>query len=122
MYRTITLTLILALTPFTAFAQKKGEQVNFSRDVVVAGTQLKRGSYRAIYDAQTQELTLMESGKVVARTSAKLQKRNNRASRAEVHFKQQGSEVLLVGITFAGATDSIVVETGSGLHAAKPQQ
>lgn len=118
MYRTIPLTLILALTPLVAFAQ--GEQVNFTRDVVVAGTQVKRGNYRAVYDAQTQELTLMKSGKAIARTSARLQKRSGRASRAEVHLRQQGSELLLTGITFAGATDSLVIETG--INAAKPQQ
>lgn len=49
---------------------KKG--ITFAQPVVVNGTVVKKGAYHLVFDDQTNELTILKDGKVVATSPAQL--------------------------------------------------
>jgi hypothetical protein len=115
---------LCALMSATGLAKGKSEEVNIPQDVVVNGTLVKKGSYKLKFDEQTGELLLLKGKKVVARTSARLEKREKEAARTEFGTIQQGETKSLRSITFRGDRESIVMHEMGGTtenpSAAKP--
>ena len=57
---------MLAITSGAALAETITKEVTFLRPVTVNGTLLKAGTYKAVFDDQTGELTISRGKKVVA--------------------------------------------------------
>lgn len=70
--------LVGAITSGVAFAKEIKKQVTFLQPVVVNGTWVKAGTYDAVFDDQTNELSIVKGRKVVARAPAQLEKREER--------------------------------------------
>ncbi len=97
-----------------AFAKAKSELVTLPQDVVINGTLVKKGQYRLKFDEQTGELLFLKNKKVVARTSARLEKREKGAERTEFGMFQEGESKTLRSITFRGERESIVMHEERG--------
>ena len=59
-----------------AFAETIKKEVKFSRPLVINGTDVKAGTYTVVFDDQTNELSIIKSGKVIAKAPARLEKRD----------------------------------------------
>ena len=59
-----------------AFAETIKKEVKFSRPVVINGTDVKAGTSTVVFDDQTNELSIIKSGKVIAKAPARLEKRD----------------------------------------------
>lgn len=119
------ITLFLcALMTSQGFAKGKSEQVKLPQDVVINGTLVKKGEYKLKFDEQTGELLLLKGKKVVARTSARIEKREKDAQRTEFGTIMNGDSRTLRSITFRGERESIVMHERGGTTespaAAKP--
>src|ERR1043165_4395888 len=69
----ITLTLVVcALLSPVAFASVKTQTVTFVTDVKIGETLIKKGTYKAKFDDKSNELTILDGKKVVAKTTATL--------------------------------------------------
>lgn len=115
---------LCALMSATGFAKGKNEMVTLPQDVVIGGTLVKKGEYKLKFDEQTGELLLLKGKKVVARTSARLEKREKDAQRTEFGTILEGETKTLRSITFRGERTSIVMHERGGTTenpaAAKP--
>ena len=115
---------LCALMTATGFAKTKSEEVTLPQDVVINGTLVKKGVYKLKFDEQTGEMLLLKGKKVVARTSARIEKREKEAARTEIGTIQDGEAKALRSITFRGERETIVMHEKGGAtetpSAAKP--
>lgn len=110
--------MICALASIAVFAAAKDkvktESVTFAEDVMVNGTLLKAGDYQVKFNEQTGELSILKNGKVKAKTTAQLQARSEKAKITAVRTVAKGGVAELIGVTFGGASQDVVVGASSG--------
>ena len=108
--------LVTSLASFSTFAKTSKKSVDFPTDIKVNGTLVNKGLYDLKFDDKTGELSIMKNNKVIARATASVEKRENRARTFVLRSSGSGDEALLTGITFAGADHDIVI---SGTQASR---
>src|SRR5258705_1666042 len=101
--------LLVTLAGTAAFGKTKKGKVSFTSDVKVSGTTVKRGDYDAVFDESKNELSIVKSGKVVAKTSARVEELSANAKWTSALTNVEGNETALVGITFAGTNQNVVI-------------
>ena len=101
--------LLVTLAGATAFGNTRKSNIAFSVDTKVNGTLVKKGKYEVVFDDQSGELSIFKGAKLIARTSAKLEKRDQKARGAEVQTILEGMDQKLVSITFSGSQENLVV-------------
>lgn len=110
--------MICALASITAFAAAKDkvktENVTFAEDVTVNGTLVKAGEYQLKFNEETSELAIMKSGKVKAKTTAHFQPRSDKAKNTSIRTVDKGSIAELIGVTFEGSNQDVVVGASGG--------
>ncbi|HKS29244.1 MAG TPA: hypothetical protein VJS44_15555 [Pyrinomonadaceae bacterium] len=104
--------VVCVLSTLTVFGKDKSEFINLPQDVVINGTLVKKGAYKLKFDEKSGELLLMKGSKVVAKTSARLEKREEKADRTEFNTINNGTSSELRGITFRGESEKIVLSQG----------
>jgi hypothetical protein len=92
----------------------KTETVTFTSDVTVNGTLLKAGDYQVKFNEQTGELAVLKDGKVKAKTTAQLQSRSEKARNTVVRTLDKDGVAELIGFSFGGSTQDVVVGASSG--------
>jgi hypothetical protein len=104
----IAVALVLgALLGTTALAATKSRNVRFDDDVTVNGTLLKKGTYKVVFNDETNELTISRGSKVIAKTTAKLEdyKKTTAASAPEykTRTEKEGAALALTSVNLGGA-------------------
>src|SRR5260370_23606908 len=109
---------MVALVAIGAFAEGKDkvrkETVTLVSDVTVNGTLLKAGTYDIKFDENTGELAILKDGKVKAKVAMRAEERSDKAKLTAVRTSNNGSIAELIGVTFAGSTQNLVVSGNSG--------
>jgi hypothetical protein len=105
--------VVCLLSTMTVFGKDKSEYITLPQDVMINGTLVKKGEYKLKFDEKTGELQLMKGSKVVAKTSARIEKREEKASRTEFNTISNGSQSELRGVTFRGDSEKIVFSQGT---------
>jgi hypothetical protein len=105
--------VVCLFASLTVFAKGKSENLTLPQDVMINGTLVKKGDYKLKFDEQTGELLIMKGKQVVAKTSARLEKREEKAGRTEFSTTTNGSQSELRGITFRGDSEKIVLVEGT---------
>lgn len=105
--------LVGAIAGGGAFAKEIKKQVTFSQSVVVNGTLIKEGTYEAVFDDQTNELSIVKDRKVVARATAQLEKSDG-PDRAVYVTRQAGdsTNAVLLSVVFKGHNQATIVNSG----------
>jgi hypothetical protein len=115
---TLAALMICALASIAVLAagkdKVKTESVTFTSDVMVNGTLLKAGDYQVKFNEQTGELAILKDGKVKAKTTAQLQSRGEKARNTTVRTLDKGGVAELIGFSFGGSTQDVVVGASSG--------
>ena len=110
--------MICALASIAVFAAAKDkvktETVTFTSDVMVNGTLVKAGEYQIRFNEQTGELAILKGGKVKAKTTAQLQSRSEKAKSTAVRTLDKGGVAELIGVSFGGSNQDVVVGASSG--------
>ena len=110
--------MICALASIAVFAAAKDkvktETVTFTSDVMVNGTLVKAGDYQVRFNEQTGELSILKDGKVKAKTAGQLQPRSAKAKNTSVRTLEKGGAAELIGVTFGGSNQDVVVGASSG--------
>ena len=89
----------------------KKEHLTFGTNVVVNGTAVKAGDYDLKFNEQTGDLEILKGKRVVAKTTARLEQRTDKARETRVVLKNDE----LVSIAFSGEDHNIVIgQSGSG--------
>ena len=103
--RVVIALVVCALMAVAVVAKDRTETLNLTQDVTINGTLVKKGQYKMKFDEQTGELLIMKGKKVVAKTTAKIETRTDKADRTEVNTINNE----LRGITFRGENQRFVV-------------
>ena len=108
----ITAALLLCLSLVgTALANEKNlkKTLTLSEDVMINKTLVKKGEYRVMFNAKTEEVTLSQDGDVVFRGQARVEVRPDKALHNSASFKSTDKGTVLNGFTFAGDRRAIVL-------------
>jgi hypothetical protein len=108
--RLIIALMVCALASSAAFAKVKSKTITVGLDIVVGDTLVKRGTYKFSFDDKTNELTIIAKDKtVVAKTAARVEKRQQEATGMDLVLAQKGDKQALVSLAFYGESENIVV-------------
>ena len=114
--RIIVALLVVTMTSVAAFAKSKKTTVIFTVDTKVNETLVKSGTYEAVFNEETGELSILKGRKVVAKTAARLEMVDGKVRTTEIHTIKEGDVTAFVGIAFSG-TDQKVVVSKAGMQA-----
>ena len=116
--RTLVALSVSALLAVTAFAGSKDkikrQTVTFASDVMVNGTLVKAGAYELSFNETTGELSVLKDGMVKAKTTAHYAPRNDKNGKTAVRLLVKDNMRELVGVSFGGAKQELVVGAGGG--------
>ncbi len=101
--------LVASLAGGIVFGKSKKETVTFQSDIKVNGTVVNKGSYDIKFDEKTEELSIMKGGKVIAKASTTVAKRDRKARTLEVKSNRVGGETELISIAFGGMDHDLVL-------------
>jgi len=107
--RIVVVVMIGALTCVAAFAKTQKHKITFENDTKVNGTLVKKGTYEVKFDDASNQLSIVKNGKVVAQAMAKLEPREKKAGDFQVRSSGSGDDAQLVGVTFGGSTQDVVI-------------
>jgi hypothetical protein len=112
---TLAMVALVAIGAFAAGKDKvKKETVTLLSDVTVNGTLVKAGTYEIKFDEKTGELAILKDGKVKAKANMRSEERSDKAQITAVRTANNGSIAELIGVTFAGSTQNLVLSGNSG--------
>jgi hypothetical protein len=109
-FQTIALTFVVfALLSPVAFASVKTKTVTFKTNVKVGETLIKKGTYKAKFDDQTSELTILDGKKVVAKAAASLKDLQSSTSLEAMYTTDKDAEgnLWLTGVNVGGKLATI---------------
>jgi hypothetical protein len=103
--------MVLALAGVMAMGKDhdkvKRQTVTFPSNVTVNGTVVKAGDYDLKFDEQTGALEILKGGKVIAKTTARLEPRTDKSRETRMTIKADE----LVSIAFG--SDDLVISQGN---------
>ena len=105
--------IVSALVSFSVLAGDKGKvekkMITFPEDVMVNGTLVKAGDYEVKFDDSTNELSIIQNGKVKAKTPAHVEARSEKAKNTALRTADKGGNTELIGVTFGGSDRDVMV-------------
>ncbi|MFN7931117.1 MAG: hypothetical protein U0Y68_24955 [Blastocatellia bacterium] len=108
----LTAALFLCLSLIgTALANEKNlkKTLTLREDVRINNTVIKKGEYRVVFNAKTEEVTLSRDGDVVYSGKASVELRPEKARYNSAVFKETDKGKRLDGFTFAGDKRAILL-------------
>jgi hypothetical protein len=107
--------LIGVIASGVALAKTIKKEVTFSQPVMVNGALVKKGTYDAVFDDQTNELTIVKGRKVVATAPAQLET-GNRDHSSFVTREEDGdpTKMTLLSVTFKDGKQATLVNKVDG--------
>lgn len=112
MSRMLVVLMVGALTSVAALAKVHKHKVTFEEDIKVNGTVVKKGTYDVKFDDETNQLSILKNGKVVAQAMARLEARAKKANDFQLRSTNKDNEQQLTGVTFGGSDKDIVITEG----------
>jgi hypothetical protein len=96
--RLIVILLMGIVTGSVAFAKTIKQRITLTKPGVVNGTVVKKGTYNAVFDDQTNELTILKGKEVIAKAPARLEDLSGKGP--FLIFREDGDQNVLVTISF----------------------
>lgn len=95
----------------TVLANEKNlkKTLTLTEDVTINETLIKKGEYRVMFNAKTEEVTLSKDGKVAYTGKATVETRSEKALYNSASFKSTDKGMVLNGFTFAGDRRTIIL-------------
>lgn len=119
--RTFVAFVLCVMTSALVLADTTIKDITFDRDVMLNGTLVKKGTYKAVFDDKTNELSIVKGKKTVATAPARLEKQAGNPR--SILATKQGSNVLH-SITMKDGNQATVLDAASastGDKATTPQ-
>lgn len=111
--RLVVMVLVGAVAGGVALAKVVRREVTFAQAVVVNGTLVKSGTYEAVFDDQTNELSIVKGKKVVARTPARIEQRAERDRTVYVTREEEGdsTKVVLLSVALRDGNQATIIDS-----------
>ena len=98
-----------ALTGVVALAKVQKARATFDTDIKVNGTLVKKGTYDVKFDDETNQLSIVKNGKVIAEANTRLEARSKKANDFQIRSVTNGNELQLAGVTFGGSDKDVMI-------------
>lgn len=108
---------MLIIGAISAEAKNRSKRITFSNDVTVNGTVVKKGSYDVKFDAQNNEVTILDDGRVIATTKVDVQMVERKNPHNTAAFVERNNSRVLTTITFEGDRRILTVVDGGSQSA-----
>ena len=107
--------LVGVIASGVALAKTTKKEVTFSGPVVVNGAVVKKGTYDAVFDDQTNELTIVKDRKIVAKAPVQLETQV-RDHAAYVTREEDGdpTRMTLLSVTLKDGKKATLINNGNG--------
>lgn len=112
MSKVLVVLMVGALTSVAALAKVHKQRVTFEEDIKVNDTVVKKGTYEVKFDDETNQLSIVKNGKVVAQAMARLESREKKANDFQLRSTNKDNEQKLTGVTFGGSDKDVVITEG----------
>lgn len=95
---------ICALMSVAVSANVKSRNVTFDKDLKIAGTTIKKGSYKVSFDEEKNELAIFSGSREIARSTAQLKERKSSSKYATLYtsIKDESGDQLLLSVNMGG--------------------
>ena len=113
MSRMLVVLMVGALTSVAALAKVHKQRVTFAEDIKVNDTLVKKGTYELKFDDETNQLSIVKNGKVVAQAMARLESREKKANDFQLRSTNKENQQQLTGVTFGGSDKDVVITVGA---------
>jgi hypothetical protein len=107
--RVMVVLMVGALTGVVAMAKTHKHRVTFENDLKVNGTLVKKGNYEVKFDDETNQLSVIKNGKVIAQATARLEPREKKANDFQLRSSGSGDDFQLTGVTFGGSDKDVII-------------
>lgn len=103
----------------TSLANEKNLKKTFmlNEDVMINDKTIKKGEYRVVFNAKTEEVTLSKDGDVVYSGKAMVEVRPDKARYNSASFKATDKGKMLNGFTFAGDRRAVILSEATNTTA-----
>jgi hypothetical protein len=101
--------LLVSMAGTAALAKARKSNVTLAVDTKVNGTLVKKGMYDVVFDDESGELSIFKGAKLIVKTQARVEKREQKARTNELYTVKEGMEQKLVGISFGGTRENVLV-------------
>lgn len=118
MNRVVALLALCAMTCVMASAKTISKEVTFNKAVMVNGTLVKAGTYKVVFDDQSGELTIAKGKKIVAKTTARLEKVNGNP---RTTYSSHTDSNALLSVTLKDGNQATITSGGNSKEAAAQQ-
>ena len=112
---------LMAVTVSLAEAKDRSKTINFLEDVKVNGTLVKKGEYDVKFDADTNEISILRNGNVVATAKVEVKPTEKKMQYNSAGFVDSQDGKLLTSITFQGDRRILMVNSVNGQPAGGEQ-
>ncbi len=85
-----------------AEAKDRSKRITFSNDVMVNGTLVKKGSYDVRFNSQSNEVSILSDGQVIATARVEVQTTERKNPYNTAAFVERDNGRILTTITFEG--------------------
>ena len=100
---------VFSLLSISAFAKNSRKDVTFANDVTVNGTAVKAGTYTAVFDDATGQLSIIKGDKTVATSTATLEKLQKEGNDTVAYTTNSGA---LVTVGMNKGYQAVLTNTG----------
>jgi hypothetical protein len=96
----------------TSLADGKSKQIEFGRDVVINGKEIKKGKYKVQFTDETSEVTISKGSKIITKSKARkvFKKDGNKAINTQILIVKQDEKNVIKRITLEGETEDILFD------------
>jgi hypothetical protein len=109
--RVVVLSLVGTVGSSMALAETIKKKVTFPHPVVVNGTLIKKGTYSAAFDDQTNELSIIKDGKVLAKAPARLEQQGS--ARTLFKYREENGQRILLTVALKGKNLATIDDAAS---------
>ena len=111
--KTLAILIISALAGLTAFASTKADNFTFDESFQFAGTTVKKGTYRVVFDETAGELSIKKGDKVIAKAKAHPEPLGEESNYTKFSMVSENGAQVLRSVTYSGDNRVIVVGEGA---------
>lgn len=109
------MTMALVVAGLTVVeAKDRSKTITFLNDVTVNGTQVAKGRYDVRFDSQTNEISILRQGRLIATTQVEVKLTDRKNPYNTAGFVERDNQRLLTTITFAGDKRVLHVNQANG--------
>jgi hypothetical protein len=110
--RLVMLFLVGVVASSAVFAGTIKKEITFTRPVIVNGTEVRQGTYVAVFDDQTNELSITKGRKVIAKAPARLEKHDG-PGKVSFVTREDAGQMILVTVVLKGKNQATIVNADS---------